>query len=540
MRFPYFAALFVLLFLFSFSFASLLWTFDTNGPVSVQPIPTGNETAIASQDGNLYLISQTGTMVWKKSVGNYLLQPLVFGENIVAVTTAGHFVELKREGTIVRDIQLNSTHNVSYVYGIAADSNKIYITTTNSVIALNKTGQPYIFYKITKNTIVLTAPAIASDGTVIFGIDDTLTAVKDGKAKWNATVGTTWKSRPVILGNFVYIGTLDGALYAVSLDSGSIAWKKDVDGWVIGNLLASGQILYFGTTSGSFYALDTATAGVMWKKALPGGIASTPTKGTIGGKEAVFVGSDNSNLYVLDAQNGRLLWAWSARGKAGSPLFYQAKLILPSYDGSVYGLSTDKACFISEPKDSATIGPKEVKMSGTVVSEGNKDVYIRYEGGQWRQASVNNEEWTFLLDPTPLTAGVNIMECKVGADEQEPSFSYSLNYDKNIPLGKFNLVYPATVEAGKEFNISVSDADTNLAIDNFTAIYEGKTVKATGNLALKLNQQGKSKVTIKKIGFHDSEITIDAKSGIDIIPIAVGLLIFLAIVYFYFFIYKRK
>ncbi len=539
----FFGLLFILLVFSPLSFGSLLWTFETNGPVTVRPVAVGADLLLASQDGNLYFISQNGALIWKRNIGNYILQPVVFGENIIALTTTGHFVELTKGGAIIRDLQLNNS-NAGYFYGIAADQNKIYATSNGRLWGINKTGLQYLIYKVQKNiTTVLSAPSVAADGTIIFGVDDELFAIKNGLLKWKTKIETVWKSEPVISGNTVYIGTLGNAIYAIDIETGMIRSKREIDGWIIGTPLIAGQTLYVGSTQGYLYAFDTVTGGMLWKKSMGSGISSTPSAGNFGGKEVVFIGTDDSNMYVLNAISGKLLWKWAAGAKAGSPLFHYGKVILPSYDGNVYGLSTDKACLITDPEDGTTIGPKEVMLRGSVLSQGANTVYIRIEGGSWEPTtSEDSESWSFLLDPTPLAGGMNFIECKVGSEETEPSFGYLINYDKSIPLGKLDLEYPSSIEPGKDFVLSVKDAESKAPIQGFTVMYEKKTTKVNGsNVTIKLSQPGKTKITVKKIGFQDADGEIEVKgSELDVVPIALGMLIVLGLLYFYFFIYKRE
>lgn len=539
----FFIFLVVLSIFSSLSFSSLLWTSQTNGPVTVQPISVGSEILFASHDGSIYLISQNGAPIWKRSIGKYILQPITFNENIVALTTSGHFVELSKGGGILRDLQLNDS-NLSYFYGMAADLNKVYITTNGGLIGINKTGTQYLIYKIQKNTInILTAPTVTADSTVLFGVDDELFAIKNGVLKWKTKIDTVWKSRPVVSGNTVYIGTLSNKFYAIDIETGALRWKKEMDGWIIGTPTISGQTMYVGTTHGYFYAFDIVTGGVLWQKKTTGGIWSTASAGTLIDKPIVLIGSDDSNLYVFDAVSGKLFWKWATGAKAGSPLFHYGKIVVPSYDGNVYGLSTNKMCIITTPEDGSTIGSKEVLLKGSVLSEGDNTVYVRIEDGEWKQTfSEDAESWSFVLDPTPLSNGMNLIECKVGTEDDEPSSGYFLNYDKSIPLGRFSLEYPVSIEPGKEFLLSIKDADNpNIPINGFTIIYEGKTTKTNvSNVTLKLSQPGKTKITLKKIGFQDGEANIEVKGGVDVVAIAGVLLVVLALLYFYFFIYKRR
>jgi hypothetical protein len=242
---------------------------------------------------------------------------------------------------------------------------------------------------------------------------------------------------------------------------------------------------------------------------------------------------------VLSADEGMLLWEYPLKAKAGSPIFYNGKLIIPSYDKSVYALSIDKACIITQPAEGFVIGHKEVSIKGTFVSEAAESVYIRVEGEAWNAAEINGDGWIFLLDPTSLKNGINVFECKVGSGD-DALFSYVLSRDTSLPLGTFELYYPKEVTIGSEVNISVLDADNSAPIKDFTATVGGKTLKSSGSILLKLNEEGKTSILLKKTGFKDTNISINVKSSQDVVMMGVAAVALLMLFYFYFFIYKKK
>lgn len=524
--------LLLIFFLLTASFAAQLWDFSANAPMSTQPIVFNGNIAVASHDGYLYVLKPSGTLLWKKPVGKYPLQPSVFGGDIVIATTKGHLLMFKKDGTAALDLTIK---NVIYVYGLTT-ADKIYLTTNRGVISVDKTGNAASVYEVAKNDTVLTPPTVSGD-LIIFGVGDEIVAVKAGRVKWKTNVGTVWKSRPVIAGNAIYIGTLDNALYSIDLNNGMVRWKKKTDGWIVGSPTIDGQFLYFGDTGGSLYAIDTVTGGTYWSTKLGGGIESTPAVGTLGGKDVLLVGSDDYNLYAIDRFQGKTIWRWAARGRVGSPLFYDGNIIVPSHDGSVYGFSATKACMIAEPKEGSAIGQKEVKLKGTIV--GDNEVFIRVEGGEWKGATVDGESWSFRLDPGPLQLGLNTIECKAGAAEAEPHFTYTL-VKADVPPSQFLLSYPMAVDSGEEFEITVLDAENGEPVEEFTITVDGKSSTATGTARLKFSQPGEAKITIKKTGFNDAVITVDVRGGINIGLIAIGAVILLALLYFYFVIYKRK
>jgi polyvinyl alcohol dehydrogenase (cytochrome) len=82
------------------------------------------------------------------------------------------------------------------------------------------------------------------------------------------------RSKPVIGGGALYVGSHDGTVYALDQKSGCIRWTFKasaevrtglvMDGWQAGDTAASPG-LYFGDLSGNVYAIDAKTGALRWR-----------------------------------------------------------------------------------------------------------------------------------------------------------------------------------------------------------------------------------------------------------------------------------
>jgi outer membrane protein assembly factor BamB len=114
-------------------------------------------------------------------------------------------------------------------------------------------------FTVAAPTAVLTAPALAEDGTLVVGTQDhTVVALNpDGSQRWSARTSALPSSAPTHgAGGVVYIGEDDGTLLALSILDGSTLWTFPA-GAAIRTPPAPGcdRTLYFGTDAGTVFAL---------------------------------------------------------------------------------------------------------------------------------------------------------------------------------------------------------------------------------------------------------------------------------------------
>lgn len=123
-----------------------------------------------------------------------------------------------------------------------------------------------------------------------------------------------------IVGEHVYVGTIDGNLLCLDRRTGRDIWKyRSIDDPDLNAFapafkaapLATVETIYIGDEDGFFHALDRATGRRRWKFETEGEIAGCAS--VVGGK--VIFGSHDTHLYCLDAATGRLLWRFQTQDR---------------------------------------------------------------------------------------------------------------------------------------------------------------------------------------------------------------------------------
>ncbi|WP_087019216.1 PQQ-binding-like beta-propeller repeat protein [Thaumasiovibrio subtropicus] len=120
------------------------------------------------------------------------------------------------------------------------------------------------------------------------------------------------KSSPVVDGQFIYVGSADGHLYAIHKTTGSLRWRFKTEGMIRSTAAVNQQHVYITSWDGSIYALEKATGQLAWTYKTGATISSDPA--LIG--EMLVVGSRDAHLYNIDAQTGKLVWRQPLPGQS--------------------------------------------------------------------------------------------------------------------------------------------------------------------------------------------------------------------------------
>ena len=137
-------------------------------------------------------------------------------------------------------------------------------------------------------------------------------------------------SVPVVADGVAYFGSDDATFYAVDVSNGEEIWRFAAPGPLPSSpAVADGRVFFGALGFGDgrpLFALDQRTGDLVWRST-NGGIISSPAVA----KGAVYVGSGDGNLYVVDATSGDQLLRFRTETPIGS-----SPVVV---DGVVYFLS---------------------------------------------------------------------------------------------------------------------------------------------------------------------------------------------------------
>ncbi len=116
--------------------------------------------------------------------------------------------------------------------------------------------------------------------------------------------GAEW---PMFRGGPGLLGVASGQLP----DRLGLLWTFKTEGPVKSSAAISGGRVYVGSDDGNLYAIDAATGKKLWAFKTGGEIESSPL--VLDGK--VYFGSTDAHLYALQASNGKLVWKYETGDK---------------------------------------------------------------------------------------------------------------------------------------------------------------------------------------------------------------------------------
>ena len=89
--------------------------------------------------------------------------------------------------------------------------------------------------------------------------------------------------------------------------TGTVKWKFTTGGAIEASLAVVNGVVYVGSDDDNLYALDATTGALIWQFRTGGNVSSRPA--VLNG--AVYFGSSDNNVYALDITNGMLHWKFT-------------------------------------------------------------------------------------------------------------------------------------------------------------------------------------------------------------------------------------
>ena len=132
----------------------------------------------------------------------------------------------------------------------------------------------------------------------------------------------------------IYIGSIDGKLYCIDGEIGSLIWSLSIGSRIYSSpaISGDGSTVYVGGYDGKLYAVNTNTGLESWSYSTGGAIYGAAAVDTNG---VIYIGSSDGKLYAVNS-NGTLKWLYTA----DAAIFYSSPAI--GNDGNVYVGSDDK------------------------------------------------------------------------------------------------------------------------------------------------------------------------------------------------------
>ncbi|HPZ08075.1 MAG TPA: PQQ-binding-like beta-propeller repeat protein [Candidatus Eremiobacteraeota bacterium] len=183
-------------------------------------------------------------------------------------------------------------------------------------------------------------------GTVYIGsYDGNLYAIdiQSGEKKWQNITGKAIHSTPLICKDNVYCGSMDNNLYAFEAITGKFLWKFNTGSRIISSPVSDKEFIYVTGENGTIFALNISTGNQNWNKKLPCPIQCSPSLE----KEILYTGGMDGKIYALKTDNGEILWEQTLGGKiTGSIVIGEEFLYGGSWNKYFYCMKKENGQFL--------------------------------------------------------------------------------------------------------------------------------------------------------------------------------------------------
>ncbi len=313
-----------------------LWAFKCEDEVRGNPVVANDVVYVGAYDNNLYAVTAAdGKLLWKYATDGGLPGSPVVSQETVFIGSEDrrlHAVSTKAgrvQWTYYADAPIRSSPRAAegHIF-IGADDN--YLHAVNLM-----TGRRA--WRFQASDAIRSRAAVTSD-RVFFGCESGEFYATDmrGERKWSTKAKRGFTSSPLFHNNTLYVGSLDGMIYALDASSGWKIWQFRSNKPVLSSPALEGNLLFIGSADNYLYAIDIRTGRESWKFLAEGQINSSP----VVGKGTVYVGSVDGGLYALDTANGKLRWKFKSGGPiTSSPTLANDVVYVGSFDHYLYALT---------------------------------------------------------------------------------------------------------------------------------------------------------------------------------------------------------
>ncbi len=159
-------------------------------------------------------------------------------------------------------------------------------------------------------------PAIVDDE--IFTVDRegqvTALSLSSGKINWKVDLDTTITGGIGVGEGIIIVGNTLGEIIVLDAENGEFKWQKQLSSVMLSVPLIQGDILIVRTGDGRIVALETEGGQQLWvyDRGVPVLTLRGNSSPVIGGKEVVFTGFDSGKVSAVVIKNGRPYWEVNA------------------------------------------------------------------------------------------------------------------------------------------------------------------------------------------------------------------------------------
>lgn len=260
-----------------------LWRYDSHGPIASQPLVHSDFVIFGNNKGDVTALNRSnGTLKWKLFVGGEVLaRPVDVGTTVYVVNTSREVSAINIEtgelrwSTYVKGFEKKVTMRGNAPVVLAGDHLFVGFA-DGQVVSLTPEGGGIIWSKNFADPDVpfwdVDSAFLVDHGVLyVAGYSGSLMALSSssGQILWKAPVKSG--SDMVMDENFIYLSSVDGQVVAYDKKNGKRLWQSPLNSGAMSSPLVMGNYLMIGTQQDWGFVLDKQNGKVLQKFSIPGG-----------------------------------------------------------------------------------------------------------------------------------------------------------------------------------------------------------------------------------------------------------------------------
>ncbi len=167
--------------------------------------------------------------------------------------------------------------------------------------------------------------------------------LSNGRLVWRAKDNGAYHSGPVLMGDYITYGSVEGRVYARHRLNGELLWNVDLGAAIESKGVISRGRLYYHTRNHKIFCLDAKTGKILWayKRSVPFIATLQRASRPLIDKNKLYVGFADGTVAAFSIEEGILLWENKIVSGPkfidvdASPLIFNNQLIIGSLSGSL-------------------------------------------------------------------------------------------------------------------------------------------------------------------------------------------------------------
>ena len=334
---------------------SILWKFlaFANGCEYFTPVVSDGTVYVQSDDRNLYALdAKTGSTKWQFPIGDSFGSPAIADGMIYDINMNGDLYAIDATTGIKK-----WDDNASFRDSPIVENDVLYVSNQKGNLSAidASTGmekwQTVVSGKVAVSNGIIYVQSWGMGDSYLYALD-----ASTGMEKWQTDMGSfSFGTSPVVANGFVYAISSSNNLSAFDATTGALKWSVLPGGSITVSPAIADGIIYVGDCdNGVLNAFDANTGQRIWRFPM-GGAEMTwgdeyQMSSPIVANGIVYIASDNTFLYAINAKKGIEIWEFDTKHLAGSdPTVADGILYYGSCDGNLYAFGGALSTSITPP-----------------------------------------------------------------------------------------------------------------------------------------------------------------------------------------------